>query len=68
MFKPRWKKEALLLLKGAQKFLHYKRDLLAPDRINEIESRRVDLKSAIKAKDLDAVKEISDYMRVEGED
>ncbi len=63
MFKPRWKKEALLLLKGAQKFLHYKRDLLAPDRIDEIESRRADLKAAIKAKDLDAVKETSKQVR-----
>lgn len=63
MFKSRWKKEALLLLKGAKKFLHYKRDLLAPDRIDEIESRRADLKTAIKAKDLDAVKETSKQLR-----
>ncbi|MDB4265227.1 signal peptidase I [bacterium] len=63
MFKPRWKKEALLLLKGAKKFLHYKRDLLAPDRIDEIESRRADLKTAIKAKDLNAVKESSKQLR-----
>lgn len=63
MFKPRWKKEALLLLKGAKKFLHYKRDLLAPDRIDEIESRRADLKAAIKAKDLVAVKEASKQVR-----
>jgi hypothetical protein len=38
-FTPKWKKETQLLLKGAQKFLHYKRDLLKPDRIDEIESR-----------------------------
>ena len=63
MFKPRWKKEALLLLKGAKKFLHYKRDLLAPDRIDEIESRRADLKAAIKAKDREAVKEASKQVR-----
>lgn len=63
MFKPRWKKEALLLLKGAKKFVHYKRDLLAPDRIDEIQSRRVDLKAAVKAKDLDAVKETSKQLR-----
>ncbi len=63
MFKPRWKKEAQLLLKGAKKFLHYKRDLLAPDRVAEIESRRVDLKAAIRAKDLDAVKECSKQVR-----
>jgi signal peptidase I len=63
VFKPRWKKEALLLLKGAKKFVHYKRDLLAPDRIDEIQSRRVDLKEAVKAKDLDAVKETSKQLR-----
>ena len=59
MFKPRWKKEALGLLKGSKKFLHYKRDLLTQNRIDEIESRRADLKAAIKSKDLDAVKETS---------
>ena len=63
MFKPRWKKEALLLLKAAKKFLNYKRDLLAEDRISEIESRRTDLKVAIKAKDQDAVKEASKQLR-----
>lgn len=63
VFKPRWKKEAILLLKGAKKFLHYKRDLLAQDRIDEIHSRRADLKAAIKSKDLDAVKEASKQLR-----
>jgi len=63
VFKPRWKKEAILLLKGAKKFLHYKRDLLAQDRIDEIHSRRADLKAAIKSKDLDAVKEASKQYR-----
>ena len=46
MFTPKWKKEAKLLHKGAKKFLHYKRDLLKPDRIDEIESRRADLMDA----------------------
>ncbi len=50
-------------MKGSKKFLHYKRDLLAPDRIDEIESRRADLAKAIKAKDLDAVKETSKQVR-----
>ncbi len=63
MFKPRWKKEALLLLKGSMKFLNYKRDLLKPDRIDEINSRRSDLKAAIKARDLEAVKECSKQLR-----
>lgn len=59
MFTPRWKKEAILLYKGAKKFVHYKRDLLDQTKIDEIESRRADLKAAIKRKDLDAVKEAS---------
>lgn len=63
MFKPRWKKEALLLLKGARKFVNYKRDLLTQDRIDEIQSRQDDLKAAIKAKDRDAVKESSKQLR-----
>lgn len=63
MFKPRWKKEAHLLLKGSKKFLHYKRDLLKPDRIDEIEARRADLKAAIKAKDREAVNETSKQLR-----
>ena len=46
-WKPKWKKEALGTLKGGQKFLHYKRDLLEQDRIEEISSRIKDLKSAI---------------------
>ena len=63
MFTPRWKKEALLLYKGANKFVHYKRDLLEPSKIDEIESRRADLKAAIKNKDLEAVKESSKQVR-----
>jgi signal peptidase I len=50
-FTPRWKKEALLLAKGGRKFVNYKRDLLKPDRVEEIESRLDDLQKAIKAKD-----------------
>lgn len=50
-FTPKWKKEALLLAKGGRKFVNYKRDLLKPDRVEEIESRRDDLLKAIKAND-----------------
>ena len=63
MFKPKWKKEAELLLKGAKKFVHYKRDLLKPDRIDEIESRRTDLKAAIATRDLAKVDEASKQLR-----
>jgi signal peptidase I len=63
MFAPKWKKEAKLLHKGAKKFLHYKRDLLKPDRIDEIESRRADLLDAIKAGDKGKADEASKQLR-----
>lgn len=63
MFTPKWKKEAKLLHKGAKKFLHYKRDLLKPDRIDEIESRRSDLLDAVKAGDRAKVEEASKQLR-----
>jgi len=51
MFTPKWKKEAKLLAKGGRKFVNYKRDLLKPERVDEIESRLDDLLKAIKAND-----------------
>jgi signal peptidase I len=60
---PKWKKEAKLLAKGAQKFLHYKRDLLKPDRVAEINSRRSDLLDAIRSRDLTKVSEASKQLR-----
>ena len=63
MFAPKWKKEAKLLHKGAKKFLHYKRDLLKADRIDEIESRRADLQEAIKANDKERAEEASKQLR-----
>ncbi|MGC4016252.1 MAG: signal peptidase I [Luteolibacter sp.] len=63
MFTPKWKKEALLLVKGARKFVHYKRDLLKQDRIDEIEARRQDLIDAIKAKDVPKVEAASKQLR-----
>lgn len=64
MFTPKWKKEAQHLVKGAKKFVDYKRDLLTPDRVAEINSRRVDLLAAIKSKDLAKVNEASKQIRV----
>ncbi|MEY3897729.1 MAG: signal peptidase [Verrucomicrobiota bacterium] len=63
MFTPKWKKEALHLVKGAKKFVDYKRDLLKPDRVAEIDSRRVDLVAAIKSKDRAKVDEASKQIR-----
>ncbi len=63
MFTPKWKKEAQHLVKGARKFVHYKRDLLKPGRVEEIESRRTDLNAAIATKDLAKVDEASKQLR-----
>ncbi len=63
MFAPKWKKEAQELLKGAKKFVDYKRDLLKPDRLAEIESRRTDLVAAVKSKDRAKVAEASKQIR-----
>jgi signal peptidase I len=63
MFTPKWKDEAKHLAKGARKFVHYKRDLLPPDRIAEIESRRTDLLAAIKSGDRAKVDEASKQIR-----
>ncbi len=59
MFTPKWKQEALHLTKGARKFVHYKRDLLKPGQVDEIESRRSDLLAAIKSGDRAKVDEAS---------
>jgi len=63
MFTPKWKDEAKHLAKGARKFVHYKRDLLPPDRIAEIESRRTDLLLALKSGDRAKVDEASKQVR-----
>ncbi len=63
MFTAAWKKNAKILAKGARKFVDYKRDLLAPDRIAEIESRRKDLLLAIKAGDRAKSDEASKQLR-----
>jgi signal peptidase I len=63
MFSPKWKKEALHLVKGAKKFVDYKRDLLKPERVAEIDSRREDLLAAIKSNDRAKVDEASKQIR-----
>lgn len=62
-FTPKWKKEALLLAKGGRKFVNYKRDLLKPERVEEIESRRDDLLKAIKANDKEKTAEAGKQLR-----
>lgn len=60
---PRWKKEAKHLYKGSKKFLHYKRDLLKEDRVDEIESRRLDLLGAMKSGEKEAAAEAGKQLR-----
>lgn len=62
-FTPKWKKEALLLAKGGRKFVNYKRDLLKPDRVEEIESRRDDLLKAIKENNKEKAEEAGKQLR-----
>jgi len=45
-WKPKWQKHAKMVEKSAHRFINYKRDLLAPDRIDEMKSRIRDLKNA----------------------
>ena len=63
MFTPKWKKDALHLVKGGKKFVDYKRDLLKPERVAEIDSRRADLIAAVKSKDRAKVDEASKQIR-----
>jgi signal peptidase I len=63
MFTPKWKNEALHLAKGARKFVHYKRDLLKPERVEEIDARRLDLLAAVKSGDRAQVDEASKQVR-----
>jgi len=51
LFTPKYLKHGKLLLEGVDKFIHYKRDLLKPDRLQEITSLRDELKAALAAKD-----------------
>ena len=51
IYKPKWKREAIMLQKAGSRFLNYKRDLLDDDAIAEIDGRVKDLKEAISAND-----------------
>ncbi len=50
IFTPRYLKHAKLLLKGVTRFINYKRDVLAPAKLEEIGRLRDELKAAIKAR------------------
>ena len=51
MFQPKFIKHAKLLHKGVTRFLHYKRDLLPPAKLEEILDLRKQLEEAIRERD-----------------
>ncbi len=52
---PRYVKEAKHYLHGATKFLHYKRDILRPEHVADVQSRIEDLRTAMRGKSRDGV-------------
>jgi signal peptidase I len=52
---PRYIKEAKQYLQGAKKFLAYKRDILTPSRVTEIEASIEELRSAMRQRSREAV-------------
>ncbi|MBE7498542.1 MAG: signal peptidase I [Verrucomicrobiaceae bacterium] len=48
---PRYMKQARLLHKGVTRFIHYKRDILPPDKLQEITTLRTSLEDAMRVRD-----------------
>ena len=59
-FTPRYLKQAELLHKGVTRFLDYKRDLLPPAKVEEINDLRSQLKAAMKARDAAKIDELNE--------
>ncbi len=51
LFSPKWKKQSKLVLKGSEKYVNYRRDLLEEEKLAEIDAERQGLKAAVKASD-----------------
>ncbi|QQL44139.1 signal peptidase I [Sulfuriroseicoccus oceanibius] len=58
MLKTKTQKEAELTIKGLRKFIHYKRDLLKPEQIDQLEQLEADLKAARRERDDDKAREL----------
>ncbi len=58
LFTPKHVKHGKLLLEGVQKFIHYKRDILKPGQLAEIEAHRDQLKEALVARDAGRIREL----------
>jgi signal peptidase I len=57
---PRYLKNAKLLDKGVTRFIDYKRDILPPAKLEEIEALRASLEAAMKARDKEKLKALND--------
>ena len=51
MFTPKHIKNGKLLLRGVGKFIHFKRDIISPERLAEIESMKSEFAEALQRKD-----------------
>lgn len=58
LFTPPWLKKAVALSKGVRKFLQYNRDLMPPDRLEEVERLRGRYQDAIKRRDREEVEKL----------
>lgn len=61
-FTPRYIKHAKLLHKGVTRFVNYKRDLLPPAKLEQIEGLRAELMGAIKARDAKRIDELHEKL------
>jgi len=62
MFQPRFLKQAKLLHKGVTRFLHYKSDILAPKKLEEITALKKELEQAMKARDSRKIDKLTDTL------
>jgi signal peptidase I len=61
-FTPRYIKHAKLLHKGVTRFINYKRDILPPKALDQINGLRDQLKAAIKARDSKLIDKLHDQI------
>ena len=59
MFKPKFVKDGELLLKGVNRFIHYRRDLLKPEKLTQIEKLRDQFSEVLKNRNQSKIKELT---------
>lgn len=57
MFRPRYIKEGKMLLKGVSKFLHYKRDILSEEKLDEIREKQAAFRRLLKTGKREEIRE-----------